>query len=45
MKKNLGILMLGAALSLRSSLALPAADTETRQLPGVRYVHRHTTAD
>jgi exopolysaccharide biosynthesis protein len=43
MKKNLNALILGSAVSLLGSLALPAADTESMPFPGVRYVHRHTT--
>jgi exopolysaccharide biosynthesis protein len=43
MKQDLGILMLGAALSLLGSLAILAADTETQPFPGVRYVHRHVS--
>ena len=43
MKKNLNALILGTAVSLLGSLALPAADTGSRPFPGVRYVHRHTT--
>ncbi len=43
MMKSRSILRLGAMVSLLGSLALPAADTETRPFPGVRYIHRHTT--
>ncbi|HUS47123.1 MAG TPA: hypothetical protein VM098_03310 [Phycisphaerae bacterium] len=43
MKKNLIVLMIGAAVSLLGSSALSAADTESMRFPGVRCVHRHTT--
>ncbi len=37
-------LMLGTAAALLCAPALFAADTESTPYPGVRYVHRHTTA-
>jgi exopolysaccharide biosynthesis protein len=43
MKRNPRALILGTAVSLLGSLALHAADTETKPFPGVRYVHRHVS--
>ncbi|MBM4020303.1 MAG: phosphodiester glycosidase family protein [Planctomycetes bacterium] len=44
MKKNLVALLIGAAVWLFCSSAVPAADTESRPFPGVRYVHRHVAS-
>lgn len=43
MRKIPQTLMVGAAAALLGCPVLPAADTETKPFPGVRYVHRHVS--